>query len=72
MAQMAATVEEAAEQAEVLYQWQPPVLRRPDLALAAQVRQGPRCSSDVAIRVEPDGAVIPPRGPRRVAGNLLR
>jgi len=35
------------------------------------VRQGPRCSSDVAIRVEPDGAVIPPRGPRRVAGNLL-
>lgn len=71
MAQMAATVEEAAEQAEVLYQWQPPVLRQPGLALDAQVRQGPRCSSDVAIRVEPDGAVIPPRGPRRVAGNLL-
>jgi radical SAM protein with 4Fe4S-binding SPASM domain len=72
MAQMAADVEEAAEQAEVLYQWQPPVLRQPDLALAAQVRRGPRCSSDVAIRVEPDGAVIPPRGPRRNAGNLLR
>jgi radical SAM protein with 4Fe4S-binding SPASM domain len=72
MAQMAANVEEAAEQAEVLYQWQPPVLRRADLALDAQVRQGPRCSSDVAIRVELDGAVIPPRGPHRVAGNLLR
>jgi radical SAM protein with 4Fe4S-binding SPASM domain len=71
MPQMAAIVEEAAEQAEVLYQWQPPVLRQPDLALDAQVRRGPRCSSDVAIRVEPDGAVIPPRGPRRVAGNLL-
>ena len=71
MAQMAATVEDAAEQAEVLYQWQPPVLRQPDLALAVQVRQGPRCSSDVAIRVEPDGSVIPPRGPRRIAGNLL-
>lgn len=72
MAQMAADVEEAAERAEVLYQWQPPVLRNPNLTLDEQVRQGPRCSSDVAIRVEPDGAVIPPRGPRRVAGNLLR
>ena len=72
MAQMAADVEEAAERAEVLYQWQPPVLRNSSLALYEQVRQGPRCSSDLAIRVEPDGAVIPPRGPRRIAGNLLR
>ncbi len=71
MAQMAADVEEAAEQAETLYQWQPPVLRTAELTLAEQVRQGPRCTSDVAIRVEPDGSVIPPRGPRRVAGNLL-
>ncbi len=71
MAQMAADVEEAAERAEVLYQWQPPVLRTASLALLDQVRRGPRCSSDLAIRVEPDGTVIPPRGPRRVAGNLL-
>ena len=72
MAQMAADVEEAAEQAEVLYQWQPPALRNLSLTLVEQVRQGPRCTSDLAIRVEPDGTVIPPRGPRRVAGNLLR
>jgi radical SAM protein with 4Fe4S-binding SPASM domain len=72
MAQMAADVEEAAEQAEVLYQWQPPVLRNLSLTLVEQVRPGPRCTSDVAIRVEPEGAVIPPRGPRRVAGNLVR
>jgi radical SAM protein with 4Fe4S-binding SPASM domain len=72
MAQMAADVEEAAERAEVLYQWQPPVLRNASLTLFEQVRRGPRCSSDVAIRVEPDGSVIPPRGPRRIAGNLLR
>jgi len=72
MAQMAADVEAAAEQAKTLYLWQPPVLRNPALALAEQVRQGPRASSDVAIRVEPDGSVIPPRGPHRVAGNLLR
>lgn len=71
MAQMAADVEEAAERAQVLYLWQPPALRQPGLTLAQQVRQGPRCASDVAIRVEPEGAVIPPRGPRRVAGNLL-
>ncbi|HSN77050.1 MAG TPA: hypothetical protein VL334_18415 [Anaerolineae bacterium] len=71
MAQMAATVEEAAERAEVLYQWQPPELRQPAVALAEQVRQGPRCTSDVAIHVEPDGSVMPPRGPRRIAGNLL-
>ena len=30
-----------------------------------------RCSGDVAIRVEPDGTVVPPRGPRRASGNLL-
>lgn len=71
MAQMAADVEEAAEQAQVLYLWQPPALRQPGLTLAQQVRQGPRCASDLAIRVDPEGAVIPPRGPRRVAGNLL-
>ncbi len=72
MAQVAADVEEAAERAQVLYLWQPPALRQPDLMLAEQVRRGPRCASDVAIRVEPEGAVIPPRGPHRVAGNLLR
>lgn len=72
MAQIAADVETAAEQAAVLIQWQPPVLRNPALALAEQVRRGPRCSSDIALRIEPDGTVIPPRGPRRVAGNLLR
>jgi radical SAM protein with 4Fe4S-binding SPASM domain len=72
MAAMAAAVEEAAERSEVLYQWQPPVRRNPNLALAELVRRGPRCTSDVAIRVEPDGTVITPRGPRRIAGNLLR
>ena len=45
MAQMAATVEEAAERAEVLYQWQPPVLRQMDRPLAEQVRQGPRLAA---------------------------
>ncbi len=69
--QVAAMVEEAADEAQVAYLWQPPLERDPALALAAQVARGPRCAGDVAVRVEADGAVIPPRGPARPAGNLL-
>jgi radical SAM protein with 4Fe4S-binding SPASM domain len=71
MPQVAALVEETAHEEQVRYIWQPPVMRNPARSLAAQVRQGPRCSGDVAVRVEPDGAVIPPRGPYLSAGNLL-
>lgn len=71
MPQAAALVEDAANASNVRYIWHPPVRRQPALPLGVQVRQGPRCSNDISIRVEPDGAVIPPRGPRRSAGNLL-
>jgi radical SAM protein with 4Fe4S-binding SPASM domain len=64
-------VEEEADEAQVAYIWQPPVARDPALPLVEQVRQGPRCAGDVAIRVESDGTIIPPRGPRQAAGNLL-
>ncbi len=69
--QAAARVEDAANANAVRYIWQPPVRRNPALTLAAQARLGPRCSGDVSVRVEPDGRVIPPRGPARSAGNLL-
>lgn len=69
--QAAALVEEAAHLSQVRYLWAPPVRRDPALALADQARRGPRCSGDVAMRVEADGSVIPPRGPRQSAGNLL-
>jgi radical SAM protein with 4Fe4S-binding SPASM domain len=69
--QAAVQVEDAAHAAKVRYVWQPPVLRDPSQTLSQQARQGPRASGDVSVRVEPDGAVIPPRGPRRPAGNLL-
>ncbi len=72
MRQVAAQVEEEADEAQVRYVWQPPVMRNPAQSLSVQVRQGPRCSGDVAIRVEPDGSVIPPRGPHRAAGNILQ
>jgi radical SAM protein with 4Fe4S-binding SPASM domain len=52
--------------------WNPPVQRVPDLPLADQVMKGPRCSGDVAVRVEADGTVIPPRGPYENAGNILQ
>ncbi len=72
MRQVAAQVEEDADEAQVRYLWEPPVMRNPEQLLSAQVREGPRCSGDAAIRIEPDGSVIPPRGPRRIAGNILR
>mgnify|MGYP000950015895 CR=1 FL=1 len=72
MPQAAALMEAAADRRQVRYLWRPPVRRRLSLSLAAQVRRGPRCSDDLSARVEPDGTVIPPRGPWRSAGNLLK
>ena len=72
MPQTAGWVEEIAESADVRFLWQPPVQRDPRLSLAEQVQQGPRCSGDAAVRVEPNGAVIPPRGAYLVAGNVLQ
>jgi radical SAM protein with 4Fe4S-binding SPASM domain len=71
MRQTAALVEGIAQEALVRFIWQPPLQRNATLSLAEQVRRGPRCSGDVAVRVEADGSVIPPRGPYRSAGNLL-
>lgn len=71
MRQVAAQVEEDSNEAQVRYMWETPVKRDPKLALVDQVRRGPRCSGDVAIRIEPDGTVIPARGPYQAAGNIL-
>ncbi len=71
MVQVATTVEETADQNQARFMWNPPVEIDPATSLADQVRAGPRCSGDVAVRVEPDGTVIPPRGPFLSAGNLL-
>lgn len=72
LAEIAAAVERAADRSRVRYQWQPPVLRDPSLPLAEQVRAGARCPSDLAVRIDPDGSVIPPRGPYRSAGDVVR
>lgn len=72
MPQTAAWVEEISNQADVRFIWQPPVQRQPGMSLADQVRAGPRTTGDVSVRVEPDGRVIPARGPYESAGDLLK
>ncbi|MDZ7620808.1 MAG: hypothetical protein U1E05_27715 [Patescibacteria group bacterium] len=69
--QVAATVEETADAVGVRLLWYPPVEFLPGKSLAEQACAGPRTSGDTAVRVEPDGAVIPARGPRLTGGNLL-
>lgn len=71
MPQMADLVEELAAQMDVRFIWQPPVQRDPDLSLSEQLLLGPRCTSDLSVRVLPNGDVLPPRGPDLVAGNVL-
>ncbi|MCE5219437.1 hypothetical protein LLH03_20650 [bacterium] len=70
--QVAASVTEGSESVNARFLWEPPVrfdLRR---TLAEQIVSGPRAGSDASVRVEPDGSVYPPRGPRVKAGNLLQ
>jgi radical SAM protein with 4Fe4S-binding SPASM domain len=72
MAQVATTIEETADMAQARFMWNPPVEVDPAVPLADQIVAGPRCSGDVAVRVEPVGDVFPARGPYVSAGNLLR
>ncbi len=69
--QAAAVVEEVAAEVEVNLYWYPPVRFHLGQSLGALVLGGPRASGDTAVRVEPDGTVIPPRGPCHASGNLL-
>jgi radical SAM protein with 4Fe4S-binding SPASM domain len=50
--------------------WYPPLKFDPARTLAEQVRRGPRAAAG-AVRIEPDGRVIPPRGPAVSGGNML-
>lgn len=72
LVQVAATVEEIAHMTQARFMWNPPVERDPQQTLTRQIETGPRCTGDVAVRIEPNGDVIPPRGPAQSAGNILR
>ena len=69
--QLATWIEEAADDRAFQVTWLPPVGVTMSDNVAALVRRGPRAGGDVAIRVLPNGDVLPPRGPRQHAGNLL-
>ncbi len=68
--QVATVMTEAAEDTQARYLWAPPVRFDNTKSLAQQVWAGPRTAGDIAVRVEADGRVFPPRG-RDCAGNLL-
>lgn len=69
--QTAGIVEDLSNQLQVRFIWQPTVMRDPAHSISEQARQGARTSDELSILVQPDGEVIPPRGPYRSAGNLL-
>lgn len=72
LVQAAALAEEAAERYRLRLLWYPPVRYNPDLTLGDQICRGPRTSGDSAIRVDPDGYVIPARGPYLSPGNIVK
>ncbi len=53
------------------FTWYPPLKFDPARTLAEQVRRGPRAAAD-AVRIEPDGGVIPPIGPAVSGGNMFQ
>jgi radical SAM protein with 4Fe4S-binding SPASM domain len=61
----------AAERHGLRWTWAPPLELCPDCPLPDQTACAPRAEGELAIYVEPDGTVIPARGPFRPAGNLL-
>jgi radical SAM protein with 4Fe4S-binding SPASM domain len=70
--QVAELVEEAAGEARVRFVWAAPVACEADRTVESILAAGPRTTAEVSIRVEPDGSVVPARGPHQPAGNLLR
>lgn len=69
--QVATTLEEEAEHFGENLVWAAPEERDGAISLVDQVRAGPRAAGEACIRIESDGRVIAPTGPRQAAGNLF-
>jgi radical SAM protein with 4Fe4S-binding SPASM domain len=69
--QLAGWIEDLADRRKVQLIWLPPVFRSKNRSHDELIRQSPRAGGDVSVRVDADGNVIPPRGPRQIAGNVL-
>lgn len=68
--QVATTFFEMAEAADVRFLWAPSKYFDSAKSLDQQIREGPRTSGDVTVRVRADGSVWPARGAAS-AGNVL-
>jgi radical SAM protein with 4Fe4S-binding SPASM domain len=62
LVQAATTAEELADDHGLNFVWAAPTERRASLSLAEQVRAGPRTGGEACVRLETDGAVLPPTG----------
>jgi radical SAM protein with 4Fe4S-binding SPASM domain len=69
--QLAGWIEDLADQRKLQLIWLPPMRCPKNRSHGEIVRLAPRAGGDVTIRVEADGNVIPPRGPRQIVGNIL-
>ena len=69
--QVATEITECAEDLGARFIWDPPVRFAPTKSLAKHVLKGPRAGGEVSIRVEADGTVYAPRGPRAPCGNIV-
>lgn len=69
--QIAAWIEEIADEHSFHLTWLPPVAVKPTGNVAEHARRGPRAGGDVTIRVLANGDVLPPRGAGTSAGNLF-
>jgi len=75
MRQLAGWIEDVADDRRIQIVWLPTVSTRGVLSSPKAVellRKGPRAGADISIRVESDGQVIPPRGPRQTIGTIHR
>jgi radical SAM protein with 4Fe4S-binding SPASM domain len=73
--QIAGWIEDLADDRRIQIIWLPTVSLRGELngeLTARLLRLGPRAGADISIRVESDGKVIPPRGPRQSVGTIHR
>ena len=75
MRQLAGWIEDVADDRRIQIVWLPTLSTRGWLSSQKAVnllRKGPRAGADISIRVESDGQVIPPRGPRQNIGTIHR
>ncbi len=68
--QVAAWLDDMSLENGIEIAWLPPIPVASDSSIITIAGLGPRAGGDLSIRVETDGTVVAPRGPRIAAGNL--